>query len=165
MCMTRYNGSFLEPVHEWPSAALSVGLACSRTSQYAPRARPPSALHLAIPEQAPTPKYSDTLLGRTSRTETMQIVERSAFPVLCEVLQRGGYELVGPTPRAGAIVYDRLASADDLPIGWTDAQEAGTYRLARRSDRALFGYAVGPHSWKKYFLPPALRLWRAGRRG
>jgi ferredoxin len=94
----------------------------------------------------------------------MQIVERSAFPVLCEALQRRGYELVGPTLRDGAIVYDRLASADDLPIGWTDTQEAGTYRLARRSDRALFGYAVGPHSWKKYFLPPALRLWRADRR-
>src|SRR3990170_122031 len=51
-----------EPVHERPFAALSVGLACSRTNQYAPRARPPSALHLAIPEQAPPPKYSDRLL-------------------------------------------------------------------------------------------------------
>src|SRR3989338_2592393 len=60
-----------EPVHERPSreaafvrharAALSVGLACSRTTQYAPRARPPSALHLAIPEQAPSPAYSDRL--------------------------------------------------------------------------------------------------------
>ena len=45
------------------AAALSVGLACSRTTQYAPRARPPSALHLAIPEQAPIPHYLDTLLG------------------------------------------------------------------------------------------------------
>ena len=95
----------------------------------------------------------------------MQIVERSAFPVLCEALQRRGYDLVGPTVRDGAIVYDRLASADDLPIGWTDTQEAGTYRLARRSDRALLGYAGGAPLWKKYFLPPALRLWRGGRRG
>src|SRR3989344_9080485 len=51
-----------EPVHEWPSAALSVGLACSRTTQYAPRARPPSALHLAIPEQAPPLNDSDRRL-------------------------------------------------------------------------------------------------------
>src|SRR3989338_979066 len=56
-----------EPVHEWPSAALSVGLACSRTTQYAPRARPPSALHLAIPEQAPPPEYSHRLLPIVSR--------------------------------------------------------------------------------------------------
>ena len=49
--------------HSSARAALSVGLACSRTTQYAPRARPPSALHLAIPEQAPTPQYSDTLLA------------------------------------------------------------------------------------------------------
>src|SRR3989338_5721747 len=49
---TRWVIAGVAPVHERPSAALSVGLACSRTTQYAPRARPPSALHLAIPEQA-----------------------------------------------------------------------------------------------------------------
>src|SRR3990170_1057211 len=59
----RSLSAFQEPVHEWPSAALSVGLACSRTTQYAPRARPPSALHLAAPEQAPTPKYSGRFLA------------------------------------------------------------------------------------------------------
>src|SRR3990170_2765070 len=52
-----------EPVHERPSAALSVGLACSRTNQYALRASPPSALHLAIPEQAPTFNDADTQGG------------------------------------------------------------------------------------------------------
>src|SRR3990172_8055315 len=58
-----------EPVHERPCVALSVGLACSRTTQYAPRARPPSALHLAIPEQAPPPQYSDTLVAPFTRTQ------------------------------------------------------------------------------------------------
>jgi sulfhydrogenase subunit beta (sulfur reductase) len=29
--------------------------------------------------------------------------------------------------RDGAIVYDELESAQELPIGWTDVQEAGTY--------------------------------------
>jgi len=93
----------------------------------------------------------------------MQIVERSAFAGLCEALQRRGYELVGPTLRDGAIVYDRLASAADLPIGWTDEQQGGVYRLKERDDDALFGYAVGPHSWKKYFLPPEQSLWSAER--
>jgi ferredoxin len=63
--------------------------------------------------------------------------------------------------RDGAIVYDEIASSADLPAGWTDEQDGGHYRLRRRGDEALFGYAVGPHSWKRYQLPPDTRLWRA----
>jgi sulfhydrogenase subunit beta (sulfur reductase) len=48
-------------------------------------------------------------------------------------------------------------------VGWTDEQDGGSYRLGRRDDEALFGYAVGPHSWKRYQLPPDLRLWRSDR--
>ena len=69
-----------------------------------------------------------------------------------------------PCP-GGAIVYDELESASELPTGWTDVQEAGSYRLERRDDDARFGYAVGPHSWKQFLLPPRLRLWRAERDG
>ena len=50
-------------------------------------------------------------------------------------------------------------------MGWTDEQEAGHYRLKKREDEALFGYVVGPHSWKKFLFPPHLRLWRARRNG
>src|SRR5262245_49544920 len=84
---------------------------------------------------------------------------------LLAALRRRGYLVVGPTLRDGAIVYDELNSTADLPVGWTDEQDGGTYRLKQRSDRALFGYAVGPHSWKKYLLPPAIRLWQAQRQG
>ena len=61
----------------------------------------------------------------------------------------------------GAIVYGELRSAAELPVGWTDEQDGGHYRLNRRDDEALFGYAVGPHSWKKFQLPPEVRLFRA----
>ena len=50
-------------------------------------------------------------------------------------------------------------------MGWTDEQDGGHYRLVRRDDDALFGYAVGPHSWKKFQLPPEVRLWRRPARG
>jgi formate hydrogenlyase subunit 6/NADH:ubiquinone oxidoreductase subunit I len=40
-----------------------------------------------------------------------------------------------------------------------------TYRLERRTDSALFGYNVGPHSWKKYLYPSRERLWTAARSG
>jgi ferredoxin len=92
-------------------------------------------------------------------------VESDRFGALLAALQRRGYRTVGPTVRDGAIVYDEIATVADLPAGWTDEQDGGTYRLKRRSDGALFGYAVGPHSWKKYLFPPLLRLWRAERQG
>jgi sulfhydrogenase subunit beta (sulfur reductase) len=85
--------------------------------------------------------------------------------MLIEALSRKGYEVIGPTIRDGAIVYDRIESARELPAGWTDDQEPGRYRLKQRADQALFGYAVGPHSWKKYLHPADLRLWSAERRG
>ncbi len=73
--------------------------------------------------------------------------------------------MVGPTIRDGAIVYGDIRAETDLPIGWTERQEAGTYRLERRADAALFGYVVGPHSWKKYLFPAHERLWTARREG
>ncbi len=84
---------------------------------------------------------------------------------MLEAVSRKGYEIIGPTVRDGAIVYDKLESVKDLPTGWTDEQEPGRYRLKRRDDEALFGYAVGPQSWKKYLHPADVRLWSADRQG
>src|SRR5579872_4389055 len=91
------------------------------------------------------------------------VIERGQLDTLFDALQEQGYTVVGPAVRDGAIVYDELRSTADLPEGWTDLQDGGTYRLERRADDALFGYAVGPQSWKKYLFPPELRLWRARR--
>jgi ferredoxin len=90
-------------------------------------------------------------------------VERDRLDELFAALHRRGYTVVGPTVRDRAIVYDEITCSAELPIGWTDEQEGGHYRLRRREDEALFGYNVGPHSWKRYQLPPETRLWRARR--
>ena len=89
------------------------------------------------------------------------VIERSDFDRLFEALSDRGHTIVGPTVRDQAIVYDEIRSVADLPVGWTDEQDQGRYRLRRRDDEALFGYAVGPHSWKKYQLPPQAKLWDA----
>ena len=60
-------------------------------------------------------------------------------------------------------MYDQIETVDDLPAGWTDQQDGGTYRLKKRGDAALFGYAVGPHSWKKFLFPPRQRIFSARR--
>jgi ferredoxin len=93
------------------------------------------------------------------------VIERRHLDALLQALVHRGYQVVGPTIREGAIVYDQLASVNELPVGWTEEQEGGAYRLKRRGDAALFGYAVGPHSWKKFLQPPVLRLWQAKREG
>ena len=87
--------------------------------------------------------------------------KQEQLQTLFTVLQKRDYQLVGPTIRDGAIAYDELNSTADLPVGWTDEQDAGYYRLARRKDAAYFGYVVGPHSWKKFLYPPVLSLWKA----
>ena len=80
-------------------------------------------------------------------------------------LVRRDYEVVGPTVRDGAIIYDRVTSPADLPVGWTDEQEAGHYRLLPSEDQSFFGYSVGPQSWKKYLHPADVRLCSAQREG
>ena len=91
----------------------------------------------------------------------MFCIERSHFENLFKVLKQKGFVTYGPTVKNGAIVFDEIQSTKDLPIGWTDEQDAGTYRLKKRPDKALFGYVVGPTSWKKFLFPPKLKLWQA----
>ncbi|HKS96323.1 MAG TPA: 4Fe-4S dicluster domain-containing protein [Terriglobia bacterium] len=93
------------------------------------------------------------------------ILLREHFQQLLDALVGHGYRLIGPRVRESAIVYDELTSAADLPVGWTDEQDGGHYRLRRRSDEALFGYVVGPQSWKQFLHPPLVRLWQAERDG
>jgi formate hydrogenlyase subunit 6/NADH:ubiquinone oxidoreductase subunit I len=78
-------------------------------------------------------------------------------------LRSGGYRVIGPRMRDGAIIYDDVDAVADLPAGWTDEQDGGHYRVKRRDDAALFGYNVGPTAWKRFLHPPLLRLWRAER--
>lgn len=91
------------------------------------------------------------------------ILTRAGLEEMLQALRADGYALRGPTVRDGAIVYADIAGVADLPEGWTEAQEAGTYRLQRRDDLALFGYSLGPQSWKQFFFPPRVRLWHARR--
>ena len=82
---------------------------------------------------------------------------------LIAALGRRGYTVIGPRVRDGAIVLDELHDASSLPVGWTDEQEAATYRVHRGQDRSLFAYAVGPQSPRRYLSPPRNTLWSAVR--
>ena len=101
---------------------------------------------------------------KAPRLDDHIILTSGQFDLLLQALKNLDFEVLGPTLREGAIVYGRVASSKDLPEGWTDEQEGGKYRLKRREDSALFGYSVGPATWKKFLFPPVSRLWKAERR-
>ncbi len=78
-------------------------------------------------------------------------------------LRQDGYCVVGPKLEQEAIIYAELESADELPIGWSDMQEPGSYRLRRNDTDSYFAYNVGPHSWKQFLFPPRLTVATADR--
>lgn len=102
--------------------------------------------------------------GMIDRAEA-RIVERAGLAQLLEGLRANLYRLIGSTVRDAAIVYDEIESLGDLPVGWTDEQGPGRYRLSQRDDEALFGYNAGPQSWKRLLFPPRVRLFSAQRSG
>src|SRR6266571_8223048 len=93
------------------------------------------------------------------------VFQSDQFDALLAALRERDYEVVGPTLRNQNIVYDAILSSADLPIGYSDEQDGGSYRLKKRGDKAFFGYAVGAHSWKQFLHPPQVRLWQAKREG
>lgn len=100
----------------------------------------------------------------TRNINTKSTISCEGFSALFDVLKEKGYTIVGPTISQGAIVYDELNAVQDLPSGWTDLQDGGSYRLKEREDKSFFGFNVGPHSWKKYLFPPNHLLWQAKRK-
>ena len=92
------------------------------------------------------------------------LIEREALDDLISALRARDFTVVGPTVRSQSIVYAEIGSASELPAGWRDVQEGGTYRLERRDDDALFGHNTGHDSLKSLLFPAQVRLWR-GRRG
>ena len=83
--------------------------------------------------------------------------------MLIGALRRRGFTVIGPRVRSQAIVYDEIASADELPAGVEDVQDGGTYRLRTRDDGALFAHTVGHDSVKRFLFPPVVQVWRARR--
>lgn len=96
---------------------------------------------------------------------THVVLEASQLDDLVQALARRNYQVIGPTIRDGAMVYDHLESARDLPAGWSAEQSPAHYRLKQRADQAMFAYAPGPQSWKKYLHPADLCLYSAERQG
>jgi sulfhydrogenase subunit beta (sulfur reductase) len=90
-------------------------------------------------------------------------INRSDLQAVINRLQELGYRTVGPRLVDSAIIYDDLEQVDDLPIGFRDRQDGGSYRVEQHANAGYFDYVVGPHSLKNYLFPPRDRVLEATR--
>jgi hypothetical protein len=88
---------------------------------------------------------------------------REDLQSLFDALRAAGFRCIGPKEGNGAIVFDEVRKASELPSGRTAVQEAGRYRLADSGDGRCFAWANGPQALKPLLFPPRETLWRATR--
>jgi len=87
---------------------------------------------------------------------------------LIALLREDGRVVVGPTVQDSAVVYDEIGSGADLPIGTTDEQEPGRYRISKDDNGSAgkaFDFASSPMSWKTYTYPASVPIAKATRDG
>jgi ferredoxin len=87
------------------------------------------------------------------RTATTRTLDLDDLQRLIDLLHQDGWTVLGPRVADGVVGNLPITSLDDLPRGTGDVQEPAGYRLRPRTDDALFGYAVGPQSWKSSLFP------------
>lgn len=89
---------------------------------------------------------------------------RGALDQLLDALRKAGFNrLVGPIARDGAIVYDTLTSAAQLPHGYRDEQAPGRYRLHQADSGRCFSWANGTQTLKPLTFAPQEVLWHCER--
>jgi ferredoxin len=79
---------------------------------------------------------------------------RAALDALIRALRERGYSVIGPIARDGAVVYDEIAGATELPIGLRERQAPGAYRLEETGGPRAFDVVNGPGSLKRFFFAP-----------
>ena len=97
-------------------------------------------------------------MSNDSAAENRFILQRSDFHKLLDALRIKEYQIYGPQVQNSAIVLDEVSQVDDLPVGISDLQGKASYHLKKRDDGLLFGFVVGPQSWKKFLYPPMQEL-------
>lgn len=94
-----------------------------------------------------------------------RVITQHELQKLLDIMISSGRRVIGPVIRDGVIGYDDVESIKEFPIGLTDEQTPGGYRLIEAPEPTYFGFSVGPDVWKKYLHSPKTELWRARREG
>jgi len=92
--------------------------------------------------------------------ENAFVLPKNRFNDLLQALKSAGFVTIAPRVKDGAVVLDRLDSADQLPIGYRDEQAPGTYRLRPSGTEQWFAFVCGPYSLRRFLMPPETKLVR-----
>jgi len=110
-------------------------------------------------------RYSQTSARQlgTALMNPPRHLPRQRLQSLFDRLADAGYDCIGPRLREGAVLYEALAEARDLPAGIRARQAPGEYRLEARHDERCFAWANGPQALKPLLFQPEETLWRCLR--
>jgi ferredoxin len=86
---------------------------------------------------------------------------RENLQTLIDALRGSGYRCVGPQVKNSAIVYDSLNDVSQLPLGMSDRQAPGNYKIQSNEETRNFAWANGPQAIKPYVFAPREDLWRS----
>ena len=73
-------------------------------------------------------------------TSVPGFLPRAGLDRLLDLLAADGRRIIGPTVSQGAVVYDEIHRASDLPSGWAADQAPGVYRLRQTGTDRQFDY-------------------------
>ncbi|MCP3935435.1 MAG: sulfite reductase subunit A [Actinomycetia bacterium] len=89
------------------------------------------------------------------------VVTSDGLDGIVQALRAGGRTVIGPVVSDGVITHDEIVSISELPAGWTEVQEGGSYRLDETGTDELFAWATPSTSWKMFLNPPRTLVVRA----
>jgi ferredoxin len=102
-------------------------------------------------------------MSSSARGDSFTLDPGSGLDALVRALAVDGYRVIGPRARDGVIVYDDIASGDDLPTGVAVQQSAGRWRLITDDRPTRFGWTPGADSWKRFVFPAHQEVLRVRR--
>lgn len=82
---------------------------------------------------------------------------------LIDALHLAGFSCIGPQVRDGAIVYEPLDRAEQLPWGIRDHQSPGQYRIEKTDEKKAFSFANGAQAIKPILFKPQETVWKVIR--
>lgn len=90
-----------------------------------------------------------------------RFLPRDKLQRLIDLVTDNGYRCVAPQVRDGAILYDTISRAEQLPVGIQQTQRGGHYRLHETDSPRAFAWANGPQALKPLTFAPRESLWHA----
>ncbi len=91
----------------------------------------------------------------------IHFLARARLQSLIDAVMSSGYRFIGPQVKDGAIIFDQMNDVSQLPVGVSDKQLPGDYKIQSNNNGRHFSWANGPQAIKPYVFAPRENLWRS----